>query len=487
MKKIIVFLYCILLACNIFAQYTFKGRVELDRNKKEFTFAYAKVEDLDMNVDIDLRGEFSIILPKGVHTIVFSANNYKPISIKVHESLEGDVEGVVFLGRSNKMKERSRWIPFYDELSPIYLGMSIMGYSYNDDNTGYYRSCSIEELYNRAYKFYYREDYEIAAIFSKLAADKGHPKAQYLLGMLFSEGKGVSVAKQQADVWLKKAAENGCELGADNRLHIKQYVASTPTKESSNIIPKGDSNETKQPVNNNQLLAPSSQRRIALVLGNSDYPKGRLANPVYDVKDVGKKLSSLGFKTTVRINEQKGTMKGDISQFCKDAKLYDIILFYYAGHALQNEGNNYLFPINSEIETPADIEDQCVSLNWIIKKMYESGVKTKIIVLDACRDNPVINTWDRGITPEGLSEIRSVPEGTFLVYSAQAGKKAKDGIGKRNSPFATAFLKVLDEPMLSLHEVFHRVKNIVADETNREQIPQQVDSYLGDFYFNIKK
>lgn len=231
--------------------------------------------------------------------------------------------------------------------------------------------------------------------------------------------------------------------------------------------------------------ANSSSKRYAFILANADYPKGRLANPANDAIDIGKKLKSLGFNTVIRINEQKGESRETISQFCKDAKQYDAVLFYYAGHAVQNQGSNYLVPINAKIDSRADILDECISLNWILGKMNESGVKTQIVVLDACRDNPIINSWEQDM--EGLTSISSVPEGTYLVYSVQSGRKAKDGIEKRNSPFAEALLEVLDIPMLPVHDLFHRVKNIVAEKTGKTQIPSEINNLLGDFYFNMNQ
>ena len=233
--------------------------------------------------------------------------------------------------------------------------------------------------------------------------------------------------------------------------------------------------------------APVLHKRIALVLGNADYKVGRLHNPVNDAKDIASKLDYLGFKTILVTNESKGKTRDIISQFCDFAKQYDLALFYYAGHAIQDQDVNYLIPIDATIEAPGDIEDQCIRLPWILRRMNDSGVKAKIVILDACRDNPVTQSWERGVIKEGLSDMEEQPIGTLLLYSALAGKKAKDGIGKRNSPFAEAFLKVLDIPMLPAHDLFHKLKNMVAEETNHTQTPSLKDNLVGDFYFNMNQ
>jgi len=272
----------------------------------------------------------------------------------------------------------------------------------------------------------------------------------------------------------------------------KENTGSSTIPESKPVRSSTAATTTTTPTNtvkapSSQGAVKSNQKRIALILGNGDYPLGRLPNPINDAKDISKKLGALGFKTIVRTNGQKGKTRDIIAQFCEEAKQFDAILFYYAGHAIQDQGVNFLVPINAKIESPGDIEDQCISLNWILRRMNDSGVKTKIIILDACRDNPIANSWERGITSEGLSAVGNIPEGTFLVYSAQAGKKAKDGVGKRNSPFAEAMLKALDIPFLPVHDMFHKVKNMVAEQTNNAQIPSQINNLIGDFYFNTTK
>ena len=272
----------------------------------------------------------------------------------------------------------------------------------------------------------------------------------------------------------------------------KENTGSSTIPESKPVRSSTAATTTTTPTNtvkapSSQGAVKSNQKRIALIIGNGGYSSGRLANPVNDANDLRKKISSLGFETIARTNCNLQGMMEDISSFCKKAKQYDVALFFYAGHAFQDQGVNYLVPINAIIDSRADIEFQCVSLNWILRKMEEVGVNTKIIILDACRDNPIAQAWERGMTAEGLSAMGSVPQGTFLVYSAQAGKKAKDGEGQRNSPYTSALLKFLDTPMLPIHELFRQVRNEVARKTNNEQVPSQTDNLLGDFYFNTKK
>ena len=409
------------------------------------------------------------------------------------------------------------------------LGQTNLGYMYlngygtekNYDQALYWFRKATEQNYARAqcnlgYMYYkgYGVDKDLiqANFWYKKAADQGNAQAQYNLGLNYEYGEGVEKNTNEAILWYQKAADNNFE-GAKNALarlqgkgtSLNQKKNTAKNSRTNTNINRQKTKDTKQTitktvaqsppqkeavtktVTNPQIPVVAEQKRIALILGNGDYPLGRLPNPINDAKDISKKLGALGFKTIVRTNGQKGKTREIISQFCEEAKQFDAILFYYAGHAIQDQGVNFLVPINAKIESPGDIEDQCISLNWILRRMNDSGVKTKIIILDACRDNPIANSWERGIASEGLSAVGNIPEGTFLVYSAQAGKKAKDGVGKRNSPFAEAMLKALDIPFLPVHDMFHRVKNMVAEQTNNAQIPSQINNLIGDFYFNTTK
>ena len=265
---------------------------------------------------------------------------------------------------------------------------------------------------------------------------------------------------------------------------IKQEKAQTLNIKPSPIVAKQKENSD---IEKNEPQTTISQKRIALIMGNGSYSSGRLDNPTNDAYDLAKKLESLGFKTILRTNQRKRDMKMAISDFCEKAQKYDAALFYYAGHALQNKGINYLMPIGATIRNNPDIEYECVDLNWVLESMEDAKVNIKIIVLDACRNNPIARSWERGSGNSGLAET-SVPEGTFLVFATQAGKVAKDGEnGQRNSPYANALLQVLDRPMLPIHDVFREVRKIVVKQTNNEQIPSQTDNLIGDFYFNMNK
>lgn len=227
-----------------------------------------------------------------------------------------------------------------------------------------------------------------------------------------------------------------------------------------------------------------NQKRIALVIGNSNYTNAtKLPNPANDATDVASKLRSLGFEVIEKHDLTIKTFKSTIRDFGKKASSYDASVVYYAGHAIEKNGKNYLIPTNATIEVASDIEDECVRADYIIDNLEEAKSKMNIIVLDACRNNPIDRNWARSISG-GLSSMIA-PTGTFIAFSTAPGHTAADGDG-RNSPFTEAFLNCLDKPNLQLELFFKEVLRDVSNKTSNRQIPWTQSSFIGDFYFNIK-
>lgn len=234
------------------------------------------------------------------------------------------------------------------------------------------------------------------------------------------------------------------------------------------------------------LLYGQTEKRLALVIGNAKYDAAPLKNPVNDAVDVTSKLRPLGFDVTLLKNANLREMENSILQISKNANKYDVVFVYYSGHGFQVGGENYLIPTDAEIESEADVKYECVSLNYILDKLDDSGCPMKIIVLDACRNNPFIRAWYKGDKDKGLSTVNP-PKGTYITFATAAGAYASDGEG-RNSPYAKAFLSTLDIPNLSLYVFFDIVNNKVLLSTEGEQDPWTNHSTMkGDFVFNKQK
>jgi len=232
----------------------------------------------------------------------------------------------------------------------------------------------------------------------------------------------------------------------------------------------------------NQPTEPRSTQAIAavedahaLVIGNSAYPgDNKLANPVNDAKAMSAKLRALGFKVTELSNANRDQMVRGLSEFTKTASRADLALLFYAGHGVQIQGVNYMIPVDMSLNDPTQATLQAVSLTQVVEQ-YLPG-KTKLVFLDACRDNPLMAFGIRGIT-KGLAPI-NVSEGTLISYATKDGQVAEDGVGQANSPFTAALLEHLGDPD-DIGIILRTVRSKVMQRTNNRQQPWEYGSLTG--------
>ena len=238
----------------------------------------------------------------------------------------------------------------------------------------------------------------------------------------------------------------------------------------------------------------SNDRRIALVIGNSAYDNvPALLNPERDVALVAATLRRTGFESvTVQTNLRKEALISALRNFATQAEAADWAMVYFAGHGMEIGGINYLVPIDAKIAADRDIGFEAVPLEQVLNAA-ERARKLRLVILDACRDNPFANRMKRTLTVASRSVSRGLaaiePEaGTLVVYAAKDGETALDGEGS-NSPFATAFVANLLKPGLEVRRLFDFVRDDVMDATNRKQKPFSYGSISGrqDFYFVAAK
>ncbi|MGD9914821.1 MAG: caspase family protein [Rhizobiaceae bacterium] len=232
--------------------------------------------------------------------------------------------------------------------------------------------------------------------------------------------------------------------------------------------------------------AASAEKRGALIVGNSDYEFiAKLKNPKNDAEDLTAKLRDLGFEVFGGADLERRTLVSSLIQFGRAAENADVALFYYAGHGLQVNGQNYLVPVDAMVEFEAEIDISLVSLTGVMRQL-ERGSKTNLIFLDACRDNPFadkLKSSTRSAVPlsKGLTRVQS-NSGTFIAFATQPDAVASDGSG-RNSPFSTALLKHIDEKGQSISDMMIDVRNDVMAQTNGAQVPWDSSSLVGRFSF----
>lgn len=163
-------------------------------------------------------------------------------------------------------------------------------------------------------------------------------------------------------------------------------------------------------------------------------------------------------------------------------KNFEVGLFFYAGHGIQAKGYNYLIPVDAELKTEAQVEYDCVQADRVLALMEESGAKVKIVILDACRNNPFERSWTRAASGKGLATMNA-PSGTLIAYSTAPGSTASDGSGN-NSLYTSAILENIVRPNIPILQMFQNVRAIVSQKSSKEQIPWESTSLTGDFYFN---
>ncbi len=228
-------------------------------------------------------------------------------------------------------------------------------------------------------------------------------------------------------------------------------------------------------------LPAAAEQRLALVIGNSSYETAPLVNPVNDATDMAAALRNLGFTVILKKNANLEMMEEAIEDFGSRLKKGGVGLFYYAGHGIQVYGSNYLIPVGTKIKKESDMKYRAVDTGRILDEMDNAGNGMNIVILDACRDNPFGRSFRSA--GRGLSIIATAPRGTMITYSTSPGNVAADGKG-RNSPYTESLLKHMTTPGLPIEQVFKQVRQDLSQKTRGQQIPWELSSLSGDFYFN---
>jgi uncharacterized caspase-like protein len=212
----------------------------------------------------------------------------------------------------------------------------------------------------------------------------------------------------------------------------------------------------------------------AIVIGNGAYQgSGRLENPINDARAISAKLKRMGFKVTTVENADRNKLVSSLVKFSSSAAESDLTLFFYAGHGVQISGTNYMLPTDTNLNQIGGVHLHGISLNSVVDQFLPG--KTKLVFLDACRDNPLLQVASRSVS-RGLAPI-SVSQGTLISYATKDGSVAADGEGK-NSPFTKALLQHIDSPE-DIAVVLRRVRDQVMRDTGGQQQPWEYGSLSG--------
>lgn len=255
-----------------------------------------------------------------------------------------------------------------------------------------------------------------------------------------------------------------------------------------NFIPVGFPSST-QPTHHQTLIA-QKQSKVALVIGNAAYEEEPLSNPVNDATDMAKALQELGFEVILLQNRDLRTMKDEINKFRQQLKKGGVGLFYYAGHGIQVDGENYLIPLKAELNIEKDVEHEAFDLKRVLNYMEAAETWINIVIIDACRENLFYRQWPsryRSLSNRnrGLAAVQSPPQGTIITLATAPGELAADGINTRNSPFTSALLQHIKTPNLDIQLMLRQVRTLVWNKTNGIQKPwTEANLVGGEFYLN---
>ena len=263
-----------------------------------------------------------------------------------------------------------------------------------------------------------------------------------------------------------------------------------PEVKTANVEP------SSTPVRLPALVRPAAVgdfgRRVALVIGNGKYEHvPTLPNATSDAEALAKALEETGFQSvTLKANLTRDQMNSALAEFSKLADAADWAAVYYSGHGIESRGANYMIPIDAELKVDRDVELETVEVTKVLSAI-EGARKIKLIILDACRDNPFLEQMKRTVATRsitrGLAPIEA-DAGVLIVYAAKHGETALDGDGN-HSPFATALINRIRIPNLEIRRLFDLVRDDVLATTGRRQQPFTYGSVSGseDFFFQTKQ
>jgi tetratricopeptide (TPR) repeat protein len=347
---------------------------------------------------------------------------------------------------------------------------------------------SIWALYTRGIIYRYRGEYDRAlADFDRLLKRYSYDASSYVERGRTYEKKGDLVrARADFERALKERGTLAKTAHADARAQLASLDSGAASPASKAAPVAAAVPTTVAP--SAPFVAKDQGRRVALVIGNGQYAHTpKLANPPRDATAVANSLRAIGFQSVTVANDlsREGLISA-LRTFSREAEKADWVMIYYAGHGIEVGGVNYLIPVDAKLESDRDTSFEAVSLEQVLSAV-DGARKIKLVVLDACRDNPFAAQMRRSLATRSIGRglARIEPEGaTLVVYAAKHGQTALDGDGA-NSPFASALVRRMGTPDIEINKIFRLIRDDVMEATAGRQEPFTYGSLPGreDFYF----
>jgi hypothetical protein len=220
-------------------------------------------------------------------------------------------------------------------------------------------------------------------------------------------------------------------------------------------------------------------RRQALIIGNDSYPGNALKNARNDANAIAAALASLGYVTMIKTDANRKALEESVQNFADGLKPRDIAFVYYSGHGLQVDGENYLLPVDFKANSSLDAKYQGLSLSTILDRLAGHGATTQVVILDACRDNPFVQS--RSLGGRGWAST-ATSAGTFLAFGTSPGATASDNPGQEHGLFTQSLLKYLTSSQLDIEQMFEKVREDVIRESHGLQVPWVASSLIGSLH-----
>ena len=216
-------------------------------------------------------------------------------------------------------------------------------------------------------------------------------------------------------------------------------------------------------------------KKIALVVGNGKYKNAPLNNPTKDAHDIAEALKSINFEVTLALNLNKEQFEQKLKDFYKSSQAYQIALFYFAGHNIKSD---YIVPVENAIQKDEDIENECISSNNVMANLANNKLSKRIIIIDACRNNPFSRDGSRQVNSVNVSD------NTIVCFSTSPGMVAIDA--ENNGLFTGELIKNISHINTPFQEIFRITRENVINSSNNKQTPTIYDNIQHNMYLNWK-
>jgi len=232
---------------------------------------------------------------------------------------------------------------------------------------------------------------------------------------------------------------------------------------------------------------PTNQQRKAVVIGMSDYgnKERNLPDAANDADDMATVFTRLGFEVTLLKNNDLQTLEKNLDKWYRSIERNDMAIFYFAGHGMKIKGINYLIPVDFPTDgEESNVKYKAYSVEQVLDNMDEKQVAMKLLILDACQDNPYKRSWSRGSSEKGLAEVKA-PMGIYVLFSSWPGSTAQEGsrYGLRNGVFTHYLIQEIEKEGVTIDGIINKVAGEVANLTHKQQMPYKSGMLTQDFYF----